>query len=743
MHHSAVLTVNRVVSSGDGFQRFTAVVAGSQRVDQMVTFASTYAVAPGEVYEVSAVAPPEVMRDSYGRRWHQWGSLLKVERLSAAGRFAKRALTRLAAVGELRAKVLWDAYGSDVLQTLLNPEEVDQVAQLLGGKRSGRHAAMTIHASAIRLAAEDRLRQEEFDFHIWLEESGVDVQAAGTAWRLLQGVSAADRLRAHPYLLAGLTDWRRADRLGRRLLAMRGVEQRQLAGHPERFLGALDSIARSTLANGDTEVRVSSLYAALESKGVPRPSGPPTTALAPIGGQFVWNGEAFQPIAAAWMERRLAKCILGTDREEGCDWRPSRDLADEIRVCERLSGITLTDEQRTAVETLLRWRFGVFAGGAGTGKTYTMRILVDVFAANGGNVVMAALAGKAALTLAQATGRLARTITQTVSLLRRRLQFEADGREVPEDWPRLDGRSLLLLDEASMIDTSTLLELFELVPPGCRVILVGDNGQLPPVGWGQVFHDLVAHGWNTTRLTQIQRQRAGSGVALFAATIREGRQPDRSWMTLYPGVTFVEAASNCVIGAVVDVVDQLGGFDGNSMMVCAARRNTVADINRQFASRSHTETNALRLSAMGAVSRDDPVVFARNRYGDAVTGELRNGMLGRVVDVFPDGDAERDEPFVSVMWHGESEPRVVVGAALADLELAYAITAHRAQGSGVRDVIIVLEPSAIVTRQWLYTAVSRAKERVWLVGEWGSFSQGLSRTTERSTGFWRYIQEQS
>jgi len=75
MHHSAVLTVNRVVSSGDGFQRFTAVVAGSQRVDQMVTFASTYAVAPGEVYKVSAVAPPEVMRDSYGRRWHQWGSL--------------------------------------------------------------------------------------------------------------------------------------------------------------------------------------------------------------------------------------------------------------------------------------------------------------------------------------------------------------------------------------------------------------------------------------------------------------------------------------------------------------------------------------------------------------------------------------------------------------------------------------------------------------------------------------------
>jgi len=66
MHHSAVLTVNRVVSSGDGFQRFTAVVAGSQRVDQMVTFASTYAVAPGEVYKVSAVAPPEVMRDSYG-----------------------------------------------------------------------------------------------------------------------------------------------------------------------------------------------------------------------------------------------------------------------------------------------------------------------------------------------------------------------------------------------------------------------------------------------------------------------------------------------------------------------------------------------------------------------------------------------------------------------------------------------------------------------------------------------------
>ena len=160
-------------------------------------------------------------------------------------------------------------------------------------------------------------------------------------------------------------------------------------------------------------------------------------------------------------------------------------------------------------------------------------------------------------------------------------------------------------------------------------------------------------------------------------------------------------------------------------MVVAARRATVDAFNeRASLSRREGVTRVARLGPLATVAVGDPVVCTRNRYMDG----LFNGLLGRVTDIDPLG-------VVHVHWDGERVPRPLDPAAGSDVELAYAITCHRAQGSAAANVIVVVENSPLVTREWLYTAMTRAKETVVLVCDEAELSRAVARRSRRVTGF--------
>ena len=268
-----------------------------------------------------------------------------------------------------------------------------------------------------------------------------------------------------------------------------------------------------------------------------------------------------------------------------------------------------------------------------------------------------------------------------------------------------------------MLDTPSLHTLLSLLPKGARLLVAGDEAQLPPVGIGKVFHDIVTDGSRVARLTKVLRQAEDSEIPTFAALIRTGStRLLPTWEGEKKGVFLVPRAD-------LDRVQRRLRAE-NELMVVAAAKATVADINETESAMSRQpSTPTIRISPLARVAAGDPVVVTANRYQDA----LFNGLLGVVTAI--------DGPLIKVLWDGEREDRDLPSEAQGDIELAYGITCHKAQGSSSPAVIVVVESLGLVTREWLYTALTRARELVLLIGDDDAVAKAVARRTIRTTGF--------
>jgi exodeoxyribonuclease V alpha subunit len=228
---------------------------------------------------------------------------------------------------------------------------------------------------------------------------------------------------------------------------------------------------------------------------------------------------------------------------------------------------------------------------------------------------------------------------------------------------------------------------------------------------------LVAEGSRVAKLTQVLRQAADSQIPKISALVRDGQVPSLdAWSGQTKGVFIVPIAQ------LENVQRRLRGQ--TELMVIAARKATVEAVNESESIEARNKTTPIRrLGPLATVAVGDPVVATVNRYQDG----LFNGLLG-VVDSIAD-------PEVAIKWDGERDPRNLPQAAEADIELAYGITCHRAQGSASQAVVIVVEESRLITREWIYTAVTRSRELVILVGDVESLTKGIERRATRTTGF--------
>ena len=419
-----------------------------------------------------------------------------------------------------------------------------------------------------------------------------------------------------------------------------------------------------------------------------------------------------------------------------------------MRRAERVAGLSLTHEQRLAVAVLLRQHVGLLQGGAGVGKTTTVKVLVAAWRARGGHVEMAALSGKAALRLSRSVGEEARTIARLIGGLDRRAELVDSGRliEAPDGdrWaesrkrrrapgaagdepfpPKLTPGTMLVLDEASMVDLGSLHDLARRMPDGSRLILVGDHAQLPPVGLGQCYHDLVEAGRGVAVLTRVLRQAEGNPLLDVALAIREGREPDLPAFTgTAPGVQLVDCQLADVAARLRATRDRLRReTPGGEVLLLGGLQSTVKAINWAEVARRQSEgAQGVRLGPLCPwVSVGDPVIMCRNHYKFG----LMNGEMGVLTGLDP----------VEVAWGTDGSARALEDECRADVQLAWAITGHRSQGSEAPRVVVALDSEAMLTRHWLYTAVTRAAEQAVLVGPREMMARAVRRANRRVTGF--------
>ncbi|MGW0362548.1 SF1B family DNA helicase RecD2 [Streptomyces sp. NPDC002990] len=385
------------------------------------------------------------------------------------------------------------------------------------------------------------------------------------------------------------------------------------------------------------------------------------------------------------------------------------------------TGAELAPEQRDAVKLALTRRVAVLTGGPGCGKSFTVRSIVELARAKKAKVVLAAPTGRAAKRLAELTGAEASTVHRLLEL--------KPGGDAAYDRERPLDADLVVVDEASMLDLLLANKLVKAVAPGAHLLLVGDVDQLPSVGAGEVLRDLLAEGGPVpaVRLTRIFRQAQQSGVVTNAHRINTGLPPVTDGLPdffLFAEEDTEEAGRLAVDVAARRIPARFGLDPRRDIQVLApmhrgpAGAGNLNGLLQQAITPARPDLPEKRFG--GRVFRvGDKVTQIRNNYEKGANGVF-NGTVGVVTALDP------DEQRLTVRTEEDEEIGYEFGE-LDELAHAYAVTIHRSQGSEYPAVVIPVTTGAwmMLQRNLLYTAVTRAKKLVVLVGSRKALAQAV------------------
>ena len=673
--------------------------------DEVTVVGCMPAVAPGESLSIRG---SWVRHPSYGEQF----KAQSIERRLPRG--VKEVFHYLASgvvkgIGQSTARRMVEEFGEEALNIL---EEEPEKLTVIKGITLKRAKAMS---EAFRTQMGMR-RLLEF-----LTKHGLPVQV-GTALYRQWGGAALDAIKANPYLLVSEEwgiDFATADRLGDAL----GVGM----DDPLRLEAALVFELTYNLNNGHTflprnkllrateqlaEVREDLLEHCLDAllaRGElvqDRVAGETAVYLA-----HLYDAEAFvaQRLSMMSEERLAAPC----------------DLDKLLARIQREQKMTYAPQQVEAVEFAARSRVMLLTGGPGTGKTTTVRGILALFDSMGLDTALAAPTGRAAKRLGELCDAEATTIHRLLETgfdpYSGQLVFSRNA----DDPLAADA---VIVDEASMVDVTLMAAVLDALRGDCRLVLVGDPDQLPSVGPGCVFADLIRSGAvPTVRLTEIFRQAAQSAIVRTAHMVNRGLMPD---LRANDNDFFFLSRRDCASAAdtIVDLcrrrLPERMGIPADQIQVLSPtrRRGTgTAALNRalQDALNPPREDKEERRFGEYIFRLGDRVMQVKNNYdilwrepesGASGMGVF-NGDIGRIVAVAPRGET------LTVDFDGrqvEYTPDL-----LGELEPAYAVTVHKAQGSEYRAVILAAVDSApmLLTRGVLYTAITRAKSLFIVVGD--------------------------
>ncbi len=657
-------------------------------------------------------------------------------------------------IGKAYANKIVDALGTDTFRVL--SEESGKLRDIPGiGKK---------RATAIKSAWDEKRTEREL--YIFLQTYGV---TPGQCVKLVKhyGAKAKPILLEQPYKVAREIDgigFKTADRIAINLGFANDAPPRLDAG----LLYALETLQEdghtayreadlidytAALLETDSRFLEARIAALVTNTALIRHQ--PAGVASPLPGsgliQLPHNDRAEEKIAA--VVARLTRAPSGL---------PPIKADAAVEWAEKKAGFTFADLQRTALKNALTHKLTLLTGGPGTGKTTILRALVDILKAKKVRVHLAAPTGRAAQRLSETTGGFASTI-------HRLLKYDAatGGFTANENAPL--ATDFLILDEASMLDARLASALLQAVPARAHLLLVGDTDQLPSVGAGNVLKDLIAvsaarvasdsssdtstststpstgaspaaPALPVTRLSVIYRQQGQSQIVTTAHAINSGDPtlgavlPDVASAQVWADLNFIAAADteDCV-RKVIELVTEFiprklkWPHPIHDVQILAPMHKGVAGVGN-FNTQLQSALNPLQPGARalrsvhGEYRPGDKVIQLRNNYDKA----LFNGDIGTIVSIDTEAgtlDAKFDHD-IHTFDRGE----------FANLALAYAISIHKSQGSEYPVVIVPLLKAhfMMLQRNLIYTAITRGKKKVFLVGDPAAYAMAV-RNAESKT----------
>ena len=419
------------------------------------------------------------------------------------------------------------------------------------------------------------------------------------------------------------------------------------------------------------------------------------------------------------------------------------DVKSAISDAEKELGFSFTVEQREVVVRALEYPVVLIGGKAGVGKSTILNAIVKAYRKY--KISCCALSAKAAQRVLEATGHEATTIHRLLGW---------NGKEFNHchDNPLLS--DVVILDEASMVNCSLFYDLVSAIKPGGRIIICGDNRQLPPIGAGNVFNDLLYKGnlFCVNRLTKVMRQAEMSGILSDANKIREGKSPlDKPELKVTTGelqdMTYMfrdsnEALKNIAIKSYLSAVEEKG-LDNVVLIVPrkANCENCTEALNNEIQKQLFEDIETRKQIKYGdkVYCVGSKVIHRENNYEKNVF----NGEIGYVTDVtYRKSSDDDDKPqaclLVEYTMNGHTKEILYNKSELKQIDLAYAMTVHLAQGSGYNTVIVIVDTShyILLDNCLLYTALTRAKKRCLLLAQPKAYARCISQNKSTSRQTW-------
>jgi exodeoxyribonuclease V alpha subunit len=627
-------------------------------------------------------------------------------------------------VGKVYANKIVDAFGTDTFRVL--SEE--------SGKLRGVPGIGKVRATAIKKAWDEQRAFREL--YIFLQTYGV---TPGQCVKLIDkyGGEAREILQREPYRVAREIDgigFKTADRIAINLGFANDAAPRldagilyaldtlQEEGHTALREGELRDYAAGLLETSAERVaaRIEALVAEKSlARHAPAGVADPLPGSSPV--QLPVLDRAEQKIAAAL--RRLGAVPSGL---------PPIKVDAAVVWAEEKAGFAFAQAQRDAVKSALVSKVSILTGGPGTGKTSSLRALVEILKAKKTRVSLAAPTGRAAQRLTESTGGFAQTLHRLLKFDPQRGGFTAN-----EDQPL--ATDFLIVDEASMLDTRLAAALFAAIPSRAHLLLVGDTDQLPSVGAGNVLKDIIAtETVPVTRLSVVHRQQGQSEIVTTAHAINAGdaKLPvaveSLDKLQAWADLTFVVARDpeDCLQKTLAlcseFIPTNFPWMKRGDAQVLAPMHKGVAGVgNLNLRLQEALNPHGRGLRAPGGEFRvGDKLIQLRNNYDK----NLFNGDIGVVTGADPDAGT------LEVDFDGERHS--FMRGELGDLALAYAISIHKSQGSEYAAVVIPLLKGhfMMLQRNLLYTAITRGKKKVFIVGEPAAYGMAVRNNEAKTRG---------